>query len=129
MLSVVAFVLEVSPLGQPQYSSQVAFTGRIGERNEVPIHEGDLVVVPDKHKNPREQRDATRPDGRGIEKHTLIESIQPLPANHTCHDESKMWRHPGFFKDEPAPTANPKKTGIRLGLSPSRGSRPRRRNI
>lgn len=134
MLSIVAFVLEVTPFGKPKYTTQIAFTGRMGEKSEPDVHEGDLVMKPEPKKAVREQRETTRPASRDMTRQTVLENPQGLPAAHTNHNQPKLWEHPGFLRDQPAPTVRTlgqagQDAKTRLGLSPRRGGRPSRKNI
>lgn len=134
MLSVVAFILEVTPLGKPKYSTQIAFTGRIGEKTEMEVHQGDLVVRVDRKKNTREQREQTRPRPRDMQNQSIFENADQLPANHTHHNAPKLWEWKDFNRDGPKPQVRRlgdaiKQAGRRIGLSPRRGGRPTRKNI
>jgi replicative DNA helicase len=137
MLSIIAFVLEATPLGKPKYSSYFSFSGQFGEKRETPAGEGSLVVKGSNKERHKEQREKQKPEGnRGeiIEQQSLFPQ-QGLPANHT-HGTSKprLWAHPGFNRDAPAPSTRTlqeagRDARQRLGISPRRAGRPTRKNI
>ena len=134
MLSVLAFVMEVSPLGRPKYTSQIEFSGRFGEKTEMEVHEGDLVVKPDKKQSTKRLRDKIRPEPRDMQQQSLFDSSTELPANHTNHNTVKPWSYEGFLSDGPKPEVRTlgeasQQARNRLGLSPRRGGRPTRKNI
>jgi replicative DNA helicase len=138
MLSVIAFVMEVTPLGRPKFDIGIAFSGQFGEKLGTEIHEGDTVVY---GKRPqelhKEQRNRSKPDmGRDkLRDDGLIKSGHELPANH-IHNQKQvgLWSWPGFMRDEPKPRVRSLSEAEndarkRIGLAPHRGSRPRRKHI
>lgn len=139
MLSVVAFVLEATPLGKPSWSTDIAFSGQFGERKEPPIHQGDLVMARSNEIDTRKAtRDKTRPAcdrTRPMEQQSLLGSDNSLPAHNTNQSQTKPWSWDGFNRDAPKPRVRSlseaeQDARSRTGLSPRRRtSRPRRRNI
>ena len=138
MLSIVAFVMEVTPLGKPKYDSHIAFSGNIGERVDAILHEGDTVVNNNKkHDLATQKREKSRPTmtrTETVEKKSLT-SPSDLPANHTSRETSVgLWAWPGFGHDAPRPkvrtlTEAEKEAKSRLGMGGRRSSRPNRKNI
>lgn len=137
MLSIVAFVLESTPIGKPRMDSSIAFTGYFGEGKSNILEDGGLVIRPDVKQKTTEEKNRHRPDSRSIgeEKTSLLKSQKELPANHVSRDTKPgIWNWNGFLRDEPKPKtrtlseaeADARK---RQGLSPLRGSKPRRKNI
>ncbi len=139
MLSVVAFVLEASPLGKPQWVTDIAFSGQFGEMKETPIHIGDLVASRPQAAERQRSRDKTRPSGgrtETLERHTLLSEANDLPAHHVnTGSQTKLWSWAGFGSDSPRPRVRTLSEAeadarSRIGLSPRRrASRPRRKNI
>ena len=131
MLAIVAFVLEVSPLGKPKYSSHIAFAGNFGEGRTL-IHEGDTVIHSGSSREKyKEQREKQKPDscrGEIIEK--PIFSNNELPANNTNQNNSKigLWDWNGFERDEPRPRIK-SLSDITKKLINRRSGRPKRKNI
>lgn len=125
MLSIVAFVLEVTPLGKPRYETNIAFSGQFGEGKELGNAPGDLIMKSDPKKSSLETRAKSKPqEGRAevMEPQlSLFPSETQLPAISTTQTETKTWSWKGFFRDEPKP-GNSKNSSRRPG-------RPRRKNI
>lgn len=139
MLSVLAFVLEISPIGNPKFEIGLTFSGQFGQKIQPEIYQGDTVIYGNKPKeNFKYERHRTKPDGdrdRMTNNTKLIGGDNTLPANHINY-ESKVgiWSWPGFMKDSPRPKVRTLDESIgeakrKIGLSPKRGSRPSRRNI
>lgn len=139
MLSIVAFVMEVTPLGKPKYDSHIAFSGKIGERIDALLHEGDTVINNDKKLDiAAQKREKSRPSmsrTETVEKKSLT-APSDLPANHTTR-ESKvgLWSWPGFGHDAPRPKVrtlteaeNDAKQRLGIGVG-RRAGRPNRKNI
>ena len=140
MLSIMAFVMEATPLGKPKYEIGIAFSGQFGERVDAFIHEGDTVIYGQNKKDVfKEQREKNKPqanrDQLGQDK-SVIRHENQLPANNLQEPpkEPGLWAWPGFSHDAPKPATRSlgeasQNARQRLGLSPVRGSRPRRKNI
>jgi hypothetical protein len=136
MLSVVGFVLEVSPFGKVTHSSQIMFSGRIGEHTESPIFQGDTVI-----KQERKQdtiRETSRPSmdrTNNIECKSLLGTNNSLPGAHIVQGQQLgLWDYPGFSTDAPRPkvrtlTEAEGQARSRLGFSRNLSSKPRRKNI
>lgn len=125
MLSLVAFTLEKTNFGKPVYSSNIGFTGNIGERTQAEIFPGDTVVK-DERKQP------TRPDTKPSMDRTAILTNQtmlmkdPHPASNTTRDQKVgIWAWDGFLRDEPPPTRD--KSSRRFAVN--KGARPKRKNL
>jgi hypothetical protein len=89
-LALVAFTMEKSEFGKPVLQTGVGFTGRIGEKEFILTgHERAPDV-----KSPT-NRSALISEGVGASK--------GLPANPTVPQEEKLWRWPGWERDEPYP--------------------------
>ncbi len=139
MLSVVAFVLEATPLGKPQWATDIAFSGQFGEMKGAIVQEGELVATRSGVAEDRKKiRDKTRPSGtrtETLEKQTLFGDNNSLPAHHINNTQTKLWSWEGFNRDTPRPRVRTLSEAedsarSRLGLSSRRrASRPRRRNI
>jgi len=131
MLSIMAFTLEVSPLGKPKIEVKMAFSGNIGERTDPIIHEGDLVID-----NP--YRNKTKPTSKpttdrthDIVETSLISVNKSIPASHMRETQLSLWNNPNFSHDGPAPRSlnlaeREKRARSRLGF---KQTRPRRKNI
>jgi hypothetical protein len=137
MLSIVAFVLEITPLGKPKYSSYFAFSGKIGEKTDALAGPGDVVVQGGSRNQQREQKERVKPQGNRSE---LMEqqSLFPkenLPAAHThAGHKPGVWKWDGFNRDTPRPKTRTieeagREARQRQGISPRRTGRPRRKNI
>jgi len=141
MLSVVAFVLEATPLGKPKWETDIAFSGQFGERKQAIVHQGDLLVQQtNASQNRKKQRDKTRPTGKRtdvMEQQSLLGNEHSgMPANHTNRaGQPKTWSWDGFNRDEPKPRVRTlseaeEDARARTGLSSRRrAGRPRRKNI
>ena len=138
MLAVIAFTMEVSPLGKPKYSSRISFSGYFGQGKEL-IHEGDTVI---KARSPKEQfkeqREKQKPSlGRAdITQQMSLFSPNDLPANNTNKNSNRvgLWAWPDFDRDGKKPNARSlalagEVARQRTGLRPRMGGRPRRKNI
>jgi replicative DNA helicase len=136
MLSIVAFVLETTTWGKPQFDTNIAFCSYFGEGKTL-VHEGDTVVEGrDKNISIKEQRERTKPAmGRDIEasgQMNLFKSHE-LPGNHIqTENQVQAWSWPGFLKDDPKPRVRSlseagEDARKRMGLSPRRGGKPRRK--
>jgi replicative DNA helicase len=136
MLSIVAFALEITPLGKPKYSSYFAFSGQFGEKTDAIIHKGDTVIKTDSptSKRQREQSRPTNNRSEMMEQQSLF-SRESLPANHMHNDnQTGIWKWEGFNRDAPRPKVRTLQQAEndarqRRGISPKRTSRPRRKNI
>lgn len=136
-LAVVAFTLEATPFGKPRFMTNIAFTGRIGEKVDVDIHEGDTVVRSDKRYKIQEEKDNKRPSmsrWSTVADEMSITGSKSLPAAHTNEVSAGRWAWPGFLRDEPAPRVRTLREAgddarRRLGLRPRRVGKPRRKNI
>lgn len=136
MLSIVAFVLEASPIGKPNYGNGILFSGYFGQRMDPPIHQGDTVIKPDtKHKH-KEERDGHRPDARALPEQQSLFKQRDLPAANTQRGSNRvgLWAWPGFGHDAPKPkvrTLSEAENDARrkLGIAPLRAGKPRRKNI
>lgn len=140
MLSVVAFVLEATPLGKPKYETDIVFSGKFGERKEALIHEGDLVIQSNTARHREHQRNRMKPAGNRTEiieqKSLLGTDANELPANHISSvSQPRPWAWDGFMHDAPRPKVRTlsqaeDEARARIGLSPKRRtSRPQRKNI
>ena len=137
MLALMGFTMEVSPLGKPKWSSNIAFSGHIGERIDPDIYEGDMVIRADTRHRVQEERERHRPSmdrWDGIIEETSLAG-RDLPANHTNKENHvKLWSWNGFSRDEPAPKVRTfdeakKEARRRMGIRPRMSGRPRRKNI
>ena len=138
MLSIVAFVLEATPIGRPIIERDLVFSGFFGEKREAEIHPGDTVVYPDtKYKNEQE-RDRHRPSTDRTEQFNQQMSLfkkHELPGAHIkTESHVGVWDWPGFNRDQPKPkvrtwTEAEASARKRQGLLPIRTSKPRRKNI
>ena len=138
MLSIVAFVLEITPLGKPKFESHMAFAGKFGERTDPVIHQGDTVIRADKkHKN-QQEKDRARPEGKRtqiLEQQSLFPR-EGLPANNTNQNQNAtgIWEWNGFNRDAPRPKIRSLEEAgndarKRQGIAPRRTGRPKRKNI
>jgi hypothetical protein len=134
MLAMVAFTLEISPIGKAKYETHLAFSGNFGEHPEV----SEAPVMLSKQSpqaRAKEARESSRPDmNRDIASPGTIGSGASLPANHTNHNTVKPWSWPGFLRDEPVPKTRSLGEAEgdarqRFGLASKNIARPRRRNI
>ena len=137
MLGLMGFTMEVSPIGKPKWSSSIAFSGRIGERTEPDVHQGDTVIRSDRKHKIQDEKDKHRPsmgrtleiaEGEGLKDHSLP------AANTSRNNQIRPWAWNGFFRDEPAPrvrtlTEAERDARRRMGLRPRMVGRPRRKNI
>jgi hypothetical protein len=135
MLSVVAFVLEATPIGKPKFDTGLLFSGNFGQKIDSIIHKGDLVIKPDiKHKT-KEERESHRPNQRSLPENRSLLSTKELPAAHINRDTRVgLWAWPGFSRDEPRPRVRTiaeaeNDARKRTGLSPVRYGKPKRKNI
>jgi len=138
MLAVIAFTMEVSPLGKPKYSSRICFSGHFGAGQEL-IHEGDTVIRARSPKEQaKEQREKQKPTmGRAdATQQASLFSSNDLPASNTNKNSGRIgiWAWPGFSRDEKKPDVRSlalagEVARRRVGLRPRMGSRPRRKNI
>jgi hypothetical protein len=140
MLSIIAFVLEVTPIGKPRFSHKMAFSGRIGEMTDA-IEQiagpGDVVVKNTNKERILKEKERHKPSGNRtntMQQESLFKQNQ-LPANHVDRSmKARPWRNDGFSHDGPAPkvrTVDEAMTDARrrLGVAPRRGGKPRRKNI
>jgi hypothetical protein len=135
MLSLVGFTLHKTPLGAPVYSNDIAFSGQFGEKILPDVGAGELIIESKKEN----MRDAHKPRTDRVEgisdQRTLLGGGTKLPANHTNSSNSvKLWRYDGFSHDGPKPEARTLQEAWgqaekKQGFKPSRGGKPRRRNI
>jgi replicative DNA helicase len=139
MLSIMAFTMELTPIGKPKYESHVVFSGRMGERIDPEIGKGDTVIHADRSHMNSKEKDKRRPGmsrTETMEQQSLFRGQGDLPANHT-HRESSVgvWRWDGFGYDKPKPKVRTLREAEndarkRMGLAPvRRGGIPRRKNI
>lgn len=139
MLSVVAFILENTPLGKPKFETSIRFSGKLGERTDPMIGVGDTVVHADVKHHIKEEKEKKKPSqnrAQIMEQQSLFGSPNSLPANH-IHRESKvgLWSWEGFIQnDKPRPKVRTlgqaqNDARRRQGLAPRRSGRPRRKNI
>lgn len=137
MLSIVAFVLESTPIGKPRIDSSIVFTGYFGEGKDSLVEGNSFVIKPDTKEKMAEEKEKHRPSRRSLdqEQQSLFKSQKDLPANHTHRDTKPgIWKWDGFFRDEPKPqtrTLSQAEGDARKkqGFAPYRGSKPRRKNI
>ena len=124
MLSIIAFILEKTPLGKPRYTNSIAFSGRLGERTEPEAGNGDIVIQGNRRENPR---DRTKPTSRTETGNSLL--FKPrLPGFNMRDSGSKAVDPDEFATDIKKPRQNPK-NGVRYGLAPRVSNRPSRKNI
>jgi hypothetical protein len=91
-LALVAFTLEDSELGNPKFSSQIAFAGKLsGEDHE------DIQSAAD-------TRNLHRPPGGRAAAESPLGMPNMPAANTTRGNQSNVWSWPGFLRDEPPPT-------------------------
>ncbi len=138
MLSVVAFILESTPLGKPKIETGIRFSGKLGERTDPMIGVGDTVVHADVAYRAKEERDMKKPlqnRTEVMEQKSLFGSTSDLPANHIQKESQVgLWAWEGFGHDRPRPKVrtlyeSQNDARKRLGLAPRRSGRPRRKNI
>lgn len=139
MLSVIAFVMEVTPLGKPKYETGIVFSGKMGEKLEPLVGDGDTVVLSSNpRQNDKKRREKTKPDmdrtDMGQAENSILAHDKSLPANHVQGPSVQPWNWDGFLRDESKPQIKTlsqaeRDAKKRFGLSPRRGSRPRRKNI
>jgi replicative DNA helicase len=141
MLSIVAFVLEATPLGKPRFETNITFAGQFGEKLEAPTGSGDTVIKPDLQSiRERQKKDREAVNSRALpsdksSQMSLFKNKGDLPASNTKRDTSVgIWSWENFYRDGPRP--EPKTLGQaendarkRLGLQPLRLGKPRRKNI
>lgn len=90
MLSVVAYILEATPLGKPLYSDHILFTGQPGVRKgygDIPV---DMIIHPDHRHKAREAQEERLPDmGRsdGVE-NTNPTIYQNTPGANMSNEKS-----------------------------------------
>jgi replicative DNA helicase len=126
MLALVAFTLETTKFGKPDFSVDFAFSGKFGEKVEPETEGMALVVASDKKKDPREHNRPTLSRTEEFEEQTtLLGKNKDLPGSHLNRDANgvKLWSWPGFDSDRPKP--------IRKGLNGTsiRTSKPRRKHF
>jgi hypothetical protein len=106
MLSLVAYTLEKSDLGNPTYSNKIMFTpidGKLPNEQE---------MGSDKSMDKKELQKSLAPEDRS----TIKGKDPKLPT--------KLWTHPGFLRDEPVPRSQgPKNNGIFFKRNGSPGRR------
>lgn len=138
MLSIVAFTMEVTPLGKPKHDTNIAFSGQFGEKTQMEFDQGDLVFKRDNRENHKKTREKSRPEGKRtqvMEQQSLFGSPADMPGhNLNKASQPKPWSWEGFNRDAPRPrvrTLSEAESDARkrTGLSPRRGGRPRRKNI
>lgn len=143
MLAMVAFTMEVSPLGKPKYSSRIQIGGRFGEGAGPSIHEGDTVIYPaDKRKQEYDKlKDRLRPNTSrtetvGGDQMTLFGGTSNLPAHNMNANSNgvKPWLNPGFSTDGSAPQVRTigeagNQAKNRMGIRRRLAGRPKRKNI
>jgi len=135
MCALVAFVLESSPFGQPQYATDVAFSGYFGDKLTPLTGEGDLIIQGDLKQKNETARDRTRPTmarSEPMRQQTLF-ADKGLPAGNLRETSVKLWDPSGFNRDEPKPGArgipDSANTRKRLGFGSRRSRRPSRKHI
>ena len=106
-------------------NTEVAFTGRLGEKTMPDIHEGDLLVQPAEPRlTVRDQRNQTKPTSRDVQpKQTLLTSTNQLPGNHVTCNAPKQFNWSSNDKEKF------RERQLQLGLTPRQGTRPTRKNI
>jgi hypothetical protein len=132
MLALVAFTLETTDFGKPKFSIDFAFSGKIGEKKDIPEEElsGWVIVKNDKKVDPRSKHrpELNRTEGLESEKKPLFSSSQGLPAKNTTQDRDgiKLWTWPGWSRDAPKPAGSLSKSTHGVSV---RTARPTRKNI
>jgi len=136
MLSLLAFVMEISPLGKPKYETGFAFSGGFGDATEAMQDDGLRINSRSKQETFKEAREESRPAmNRAAIHKSSIGISRSLPAAHTVGlGRSKPWGWSGFLSDQPPPQTRSWEEAEgdarnRMGMSPNRVGRPRRRNI
>lgn len=131
MLAMVGFTLETTDFGQPKYSIDFTFSGKIGEKIDVEESSQGWIAKQDKkrmNENSKHRPDLKRTEDFEEDKKPILSSSQGLPARHTTRDTDgiKLWTWPGFMRDEPKPTSSVR--GVRNGMA-VRTMKPKRKNI
>ena len=140
MLSIISFILEVTPLGKARYETNISFSGQFGEKTDGIIHEGDTVIKPDlAHKRAQEKEKRQPASSRALPNDpnqvSLMQSKDGLPGNHINREaQVKSWSWNGFLRDEPRPQTRSGSQAEgdarqRLGLPSRQLGKPKRKNI
>lgn len=140
MLSIMAFILEASPLGKARFENHISFSGQFGEKQESLIYDGDTVIKPDlQHKREQakeiQQPNRTRALPGTEEQLSLFKKQGDLPGSNLNKGPAVgTWSWNGFMRDEPRPQTRSfsqaeNDARKRLGIQQLRFGKPKRKNI
>lgn len=138
MLAIIGFVMESTPLGNPKFQVNIAFSGQFGQNHLTPIHEGDTVLTNNSIERVKQKKNKSRPymnRTSTIEQSVLLGASGGMPGSHIrSGSQVSLWDWPGFSRDTPRPkvrSLTEAENDARYGRSnrPRRASRPQRKNI
>jgi hypothetical protein len=129
MLALVAFEMEMTAFGKPQFDAHIAFSGKIGEVINPMTSPGEIVIQNNFKRAELASKAAenARPELKRTDNFTSsgIDSLSGqgannLPAANTANGNKgpKLWSWPGFNRDAPPPSRSGFMRQLRKSMAP-----------